>query len=227
MNQPMDELRAIVMRAENTWTSTAIPRLRMVRGEACSDQVYEPMIHLVLQGTKILSIGDQILQFEPATYFVVPVDVPAIGQIGYDKPDACYLALSLTLDPVVIAGMLAEQEDDNAAPHPPRFSVSTATPDLIDACLRMMRLIDRPKEVAMLAPMIEREILFRVLQGPQGDMLRQAFTVRRCSRRASPSCCVAVIRSWDQWTGVARLALCVTGRRCELQVGPDVVNRMD
>jgi AraC-like DNA-binding protein len=173
MNQPMDELRAIVMRAENTWTDTGIPRLRMVRGEACSDQVYEPMIHLVLQGTKILSIGDQILQFEPATYFVVPVDVPAIGQICYDKPDTCYLALSLTLDPAVIAGMLAEQEDDGAAPLAPRFSVSTATPELIDACLRMMRLVDRPKEVAMLAPMIEREILFRVLQGPQGDMLRQ------------------------------------------------------
>lgn len=97
----MDELRAIVMRAENTWTDTGIPRLRMVRGEACSDQVYEPMIHLVLQGTKILSIGDQILQFEPATYFIVPVDVPAIGQICYDRPDTCYLALSLTLDPVV------------------------------------------------------------------------------------------------------------------------------
>lgn len=55
----------------------------------------------------------------------------------------------------------------------PGFSVSPVTPELIDACLRMMRLIDRPEESAVLAPMIEREILFRVLQGPQGDMLRQ------------------------------------------------------
>lgn len=55
----------------------------------------------------------------------------------------------------------------------PGFSVSPVTPELIDACLRMMRLIDRPEESAVLARMIEREILFRVLQGPQGDMLRQ------------------------------------------------------
>ena len=172
MEQALDELRSIVMRAGNKWTETGIPRVEMVRGEACSDQVYQPMLHLVLQGKKILSIGNQILQFEPATYFVVPVDVPAIGQLCFDRPDSLYLALSLTLDPTVVAAMLLEH-DNRPTEAAPAFVVSTASNELIDACLRMLRLVDRPDEIAMLAPMFEREILFRVLQGPQGDMLRQ------------------------------------------------------
>lgn len=173
METPINELRAIVMRAGDKWTATGLPRVAMVRSEACADQVYEPMLHLVLQGTKSLSIGDQILHFVPATYFVVPVDLPALGQVCGDAPGATYLALSLTLDPVVIAAMLADlcEKDDKVESE--AFAVSAATPELIDAWLRMMRLVDRPQEVALLAPMIEREILFRVLQGPQGDILRQ------------------------------------------------------
>jgi AraC-like DNA-binding protein len=173
MNDPIDELRAIVMRAENRWTGTGLPRVAMVRAEVCSDQVYEPMLHLVLQGTKSLSIGNQILRFEPATYFLIPVDVPAIGQIRSEGPGSPYLALSLTLDPSVIATMLVDLGETGSVKHAPDFSVSAVTPELIDAWLRMMRLVDRPNEVTMLAPMIEREILFRVLQGPQGNILRQ------------------------------------------------------
>jgi AraC-like DNA-binding protein len=173
MTNAMDELRAIVMRAGDKWTPTGLPRVSMVRAEACSNQVYEPMLHLVLQGTKSLSIGDEILRFEPATYFLVPVDLPAIGQISSDAPGSPYLALSLTFDPAVIAAMLDDLDDVSQAQPGPGFSVASASPELIDAWLRLMRLIDRPDEIALLAPMIEREILFRVLQGPLGDVLRQ------------------------------------------------------
>lgn len=173
MNEAMDELRGIVMRAGDGWATSGLPRVAMVKGEGCSDQVYEPMLHLVLQGTKSLSIGDQILRFEPATYFLVPVDVPAIGQVRSERPGSPYLALSLTLDPAVIAAMLVDLGGSCAVRGDPGFSVSLATPELIEAWLRMMRLVARPDEVAILAPMIEREILFRVLQGPQGDTLRQ------------------------------------------------------
>jgi len=171
--EPMDELRGIVMRAGDKWTPTGLARVAMVRAEACSDQVYEPMLHLVLQGSKSLSVGDKLLSFEPGSYFVVPVDVPAIGQISAERPGHPYLAISLTLDPAVIASMLDGLPEPCTPEKPSSFAVSAATPELIDAWLRMMRLVDRPNEAAMLAPMIEREILFRVLQGPQGDMLRQ------------------------------------------------------
>lgn len=170
----MDELRAIVLRAGDKWTPTGIPRVEMVRAEVCSNQVYQPMMHLVLQGTKTISIGDQLLTFDAASYFIVPVDLPAVGQIAPETPGRPYLALSLALDPTVIGAMLDELGEDEEAPvrDGPCFSVTTLTPELIDAWLRMMRLVDRPQEAAMLAPMIEREILFRTLQGPQGHMLR-------------------------------------------------------
>jgi transcriptional regulator GlxA family with amidase domain len=79
----------------------------------------------------------------------------------------------LTLDPAVIAAMLTDLCETDYDGEGEAFAVSAAGPELIDAWLRMMRLVDRPQEAAMLAPMVEREILFRVLQGPQGDMLRQ------------------------------------------------------
>lgn len=173
MTEALNELRSIVMRADSRWTETGLPRVAMVRAEACSDQVYEPMLHLVLQGAKSLSIGDRILKFEEASYFVVPVDVPATGEIEAEGPSRPYLAVSLTLDPAAIAAMIAEMGMANTAPPPAGFSVSPATSELIDAWLRLMRLIDRPQEAAMLAPMIEREILFRILMGPQGDKLRE------------------------------------------------------
>jgi AraC-like DNA-binding protein len=173
MSDAMDELRAIVMRAGDKWTPTGLPRVSMVRAEACSNQVYEPMLHFVLQGTKSLSIGDQVLRFDQESYFLVAADLPAIGQIRSNAPGSPYLALSLTLDPGVIAAMLEDLDDKGGAGPAPSFSVATSSPELIDAWLRLMRLMDRPKEVVVLAPMIEREILFRVLQGPNGDVLRQ------------------------------------------------------
>lgn len=174
MNQAIDELRAIVMRAENKWAPTGLPRVAMVRAEACSDQVYKPTLHLVLQGNKMLSIGDEILHFEPATYFVIPVELPMIAQVASgdsERADCPYLALSLTLDATVIATLLSDLCETRPAPGAATFSVACATPELLDAWLRMMRLLDRPAEAALLAPMIEREILFRALQGSHGARL--------------------------------------------------------
>jgi AraC-like DNA-binding protein len=172
MKTAMDELRAIVMRAGSRWTDTGIPRVAMVRSEGCADQVYEPMLHLVLQGSKTLSIGDQNLHFDEATYFIVPVHVPATGEVQSDGSNP-YLAVSLKLDPTIIANLMAEMHGAGTTPDPTGFAVSPASPELIDAWLRMMRLIDQPNEAPILSAMIEREILFRVLIGPQGDKLRE------------------------------------------------------
>ena len=169
----MEELRAIVMRAGDKWTGTGIPRVEMVRAEACANQVYQPMLHLVLQGSKTLSIGDQLLDYPAGSYFLVPVDVPATGEIRSSGAGLPYLAISLTLDPTVIASLLVAEAEMREPSDTTCFSSVPASPELIDAWLRMMRIIDRPNEAAVLAPMIEREILFRVLQGPLGGMLRE------------------------------------------------------
>uniref|UniRef100_UPI0035CC8246 AraC family transcriptional regulator n=1 Tax=uncultured Sphingomonas sp. TaxID=158754 RepID=UPI0035CC8246 len=183
----MDELRGIVMRAGSTWTPTGLPRVSMVRAEGCADQVYAPMLHLVLQGAKTLSIGDQILHFAAAHYAILPVELPATGTIAAEGPAKPYLAVSLALEPARIAALVAEMGDAATVPAASGFSVSTAPPELIDAWLRLMRLIERPGEAAMLAPMIEREILFRVLLGPQGARLREIACAESCLAQVRPA----------------------------------------
>ncbi|TNB83433.1 AraC family transcriptional regulator [Pseudomonas sp. Fig-3] len=163
-------------RAENRRTETGIPRLAMVQGEIPAHllaAVYEPMINLILQGSKSMTIGDRTLDYDPATYFVMSIELPAVGQVHPAASGEPYLAVSLTLDPAVLATLLADlpkpvgHYDKDAG-----FSVAAVTPELMDAWVRMLRLMNRPEDIAALAPVYEREILYRVLQGPHGWMLR-------------------------------------------------------
>ncbi|WP_342323871.1 AraC family transcriptional regulator [Kosakonia sp. BYX6] len=181
MEQQLQELRELASCAGHQRTDTGIPRLAMVQGEIPEHRlsaVYEPMINLVLTGSKTMSVGEHSYHYDPATYFVMSVDLPAIGRVHADTQSAApYLALSLTLQPELIAELLSSlpgrtfTERDQAA-----FAVAPVTPELLDAWLRLLRLMKRPEEIAALAPAYEREILFRVLQGPLGWMLRDIAT---------------------------------------------------
>ncbi|UDI95209.1 AraC family transcriptional regulator [Pseudomonas sp. IAC-BECa141] len=176
MNNQLTELCALAQHAENRRTETGIPRVAMVQGEIPEHMlaaVYEPMINLILQGSKSMTIADRTLHYDPATYFVMSIDLPAVGQVHPSASGEPYLAVSLTLDPVVLTTLLADlpkplgqHEQDSG------FSVAAVTPELMDAWVRMLRLMGRPEEIAALAPVYEREILYRVLQGPHGWMLR-------------------------------------------------------
>jgi AraC-like DNA-binding protein len=190
MEKPMEELRRLVMRAQATWTQTGLPRVAMVRAEACADQVYQPMLHLVLQGSKTLSIGDEVSKYSEGHYFLVPVDVPATGQIHASDNARPYLAVSLTLDPDVIATLLMDEGNAPRVPQSSCFEGVLAPAEMLDAWLRMLRLMDHPQDTAVLAPMIEREILFRTLQGPLGGILRDV---------ARPDGRMTQIRRVTQW----------------------------
>ena len=173
MNDSMAELRSIVTRAGDRWTETGIPRVAMVHAEACASQVYQPMLHLVLQGSKTLSIGDQLRRYEAGTYFIVPVDIPATGQIFPGEGGQAYMATSLTLEPAIIASISGGAEAAPATWRAACFAPTQASSEMTDAWLRMMRLVDRPGDREVMAPLIEREILFRALQGPLGGALRE------------------------------------------------------
>ncbi|MCI1040439.1 AraC family transcriptional regulator [Pseudomonas putida] len=177
MTTPIDELRTLAARAENRRTETGIPRVAMVQGkipEHMLAAVYDPMINLILQGSKSMTVGDRTLRYDPATYFVMSVDLPAVGTVNAAESGAPYLAVSLTLDPVVLTTLLADLPEPTVQyEHHLGFSVAAVTPELMDAWVRMLRLMDKPEEIAALARVYEREILYRVLQGPHGWMLRE------------------------------------------------------
>jgi hypothetical protein len=101
------------------------------------------------------------------------VDLPAAGSIRRFAPGEPYLAIKLALDPKILASLLAEiPKPAGGKPFDSGFSVAPVTPELLDAWHRMMRLLDHPDEIAVLAPVYEREVLFRGLQGPLGDAAR-------------------------------------------------------
>ena len=176
MEAQLQELRTLASRAENRRTETGIPRVAMVQGEIPEHQlsaVYEPMINLILTGSKTITVGDQTHHYDPATYFVMSIDLPAVGAVHAAKTGEPYLAIGLTLEPAIVANLLADlPKPAGGQLYSPGFSVAPVTPNLLDVWVRMLRLMDRPDEIVALSPAYEREILFRVLQGPLGWMLR-------------------------------------------------------
>ena len=198
MNDQLLELRSLAAGAGNRRTETGIPRVAMIQGEIPEHMlaaVYEPMVNLILQGSKTMTVGDRTLRYDPATYFVMSIELPAVGSVHPAASGEPYLALSLTLDPAVLSTLLTdlptpaggdESENDNNA----GFSVAAVTPKLMDAWLRMLRLMGKPDDIAALSPVYEREILYRVLQGPHGWMLRDI---------AAPDTAMARVSQAIQW----------------------------
>lgn len=172
----LEQLCNLVNRAEPRRTETGIPRLAMVKGEIPAHKlaaVYEPMINLVVQGSKILTIGEQVLHYNPASYFVMSVDLPATGKVVAASPGKPYMAISLTISAAVVAEMMV---NDPKLPVPDEargFSVCAMNDRLMDAWCRLLQLMDTPQDIPALAPLYERELLYLVLQGPQGWLLQE------------------------------------------------------
>lgn len=194
MKDQLNELRILAAKAENRRTETGIPRVAMVQGDIPEHMlaaVYDPMINLILQGSKTMTVGDRTLRYDPATYFVMSIDLPAVGAVHAAETGEPYLAVSLTLDPTVLVTLLADlPKPMGRYENDPGFSVAAITPELMDAWVRMLRLMGNPDAIAALAPAYEREILFRVLQGPHGWMLREI---------AAPDTAMARVSLAIQW----------------------------
>jgi AraC-like DNA-binding protein len=180
MQETITELRGLALKyVDGRCLDTAIPRVAISYGGVGTEAtpgVYEPLICLILQGAKCILIGDQALHYDHASYFISTIDVPATGEVYYAGADQPYLAITLKFDPAVISDVLISMGDDAPpAPSEPScgFGISPVTPDLLDAWLRLLRLTETPRDIPVLAPLIEREIIYRLLSGPRGCTLRQ------------------------------------------------------
>ncbi|MDR7378881.1 AraC-like DNA-binding protein [Rhodoferax ferrireducens] len=177
-------------------TSTAIPRVGLVRSDTPTlpmGVVYQPMLYIVAQGAKQALLGDNIVEYAAGQYLVVSVDLPITGSVIQACPEAPYLALSLELDPAVLSDMLLSLPGTAQDAPLPGLAVSPVTPDLLDAAVRLLRLLGRPADIPMLAPLAEREILYRLLTGAQAPMLRQIALAH--SRMAQVGQAIGWIRS--------------------------------
>ena len=174
MSEIRQELIALASRhAKGRRTKTAIPRITIGRSEVPTSplpELCQPTALLVLQGTKTVLIGDRTLRYGDGSYFVYAVEAPATSQLIEASSARPYIALAFALDVELIADLLI---DHGPVADSDGFVTYAADDDLLDAWRRMLRLLDRPEEIPVLGPMLEREIAFRLLQGPQGGKLRQ------------------------------------------------------
>jgi AraC-like DNA-binding protein len=146
----------------------------------------EPCFCVIAQGAKTLTLGEDVFRYDPARYMVATVGVPMTAQVVEASPDRPYLALRLALDPAVVASVMVE-----SALVPPRgegggvraVDVSRLDADLLDATLRLVRLVETPDAYRALAPMVVREIVYRLLAGAQGGRMRHLATVGGLAHR--------------------------------------------
>jgi AraC-like DNA-binding protein len=195
MKEMLDSLCTIVDRhAAGRYQPSALPRVALYKDGAAPQPVsgvYQPMMALIVSGAKEIAIGDRRLRYDPASYFIATVELPASGCVKLDLPDQRYLAVSLDLDSERLASVLTDVETELPT-REPAFAVNPVTADLLDAWLRLLRLLDTPQDIAMLAPLYEREILYRLVQGPQGSIVRQI--ARADSRLSRVRRAIATIR---------------------------------
>jgi AraC-like DNA-binding protein len=184
MSEALQELLDIAERhACGRRTKTAIPRVSISRTEISTPPLLgmcQPAALFVLQGVKSVLIGERVLRYDPASYFIHPVEIPATGQVIEASTARPYLAIGFTINVQAVAALLADHEP---AASGDAFATYPVNDDLLDAWRRMLRLLDRPAEIPVLAPMLEREILFRLLQGPQSAKLRLLARTAGCLSR--------------------------------------------
>ena len=165
--------------------TTAIPRLILYRASHVEEPmhaVYEPAVCVVAQGRKQAIAGEGVYVYDAEKYLVVSVGVPAVGRILEASPDKPFLCLALGLDPAAIAALMLESDIERAGREQPgsALSVSTLDSKLLDACVRLVGLLGSPRDIPVLAPIAEREILYRLLRGDQTARMSQiAFAESR------------------------------------------------
>ncbi|KQM86701.1 AraC family transcriptional regulator [Sphingomonas sp. Leaf22] len=159
--------------------STAMPHVSLIRADAPSTPtpaVYEASLCIIAQGSKRVSIGEHSVVYDAAHYLLVSVDLPLVGHVLDASPERPYLCCKIDLYASILADLMAIEGGGLVRTDLPVLGVYPGDPDLIDAACRLVGLLDRPDTIRALAPLIEREILYRLLTGPHGPMLRHVAT---------------------------------------------------
>jgi hypothetical protein len=173
------ELRDLIARHARPDETTAIDGVLLSAAERPGEpraSTTGTVMAVIAQGAKRLAIGDRVYDYRPGQYLVASVDLPITGHYTHASADEPALGFGLILRPPAIAALVLEATLASAprpAAAPPGIGVADASPEFLDAVVRMVRLLDRPRDHAILAPMLEREILWRLLDGPLGQSVHQ------------------------------------------------------
>ncbi|WP_420144227.1 AraC family transcriptional regulator N-terminal domain-containing protein [Sphingobium sp.] len=154
---------------------TAIDRLTLVRWSHAGEPVHmlqRPALCIIAQGVKQVMLGDGVLSYGPASYLVASLDLPITGTVMQASENAPYLCFCLYLDSALLSDIAISLPPVAPVAEGSALSLHPITPELLDAATRLTALLDQPDSAPLLAPLIERELLVRLMTGPSGGIVR-------------------------------------------------------
>lgn len=152
--------------------------MSLFRREAPSEPIsylHGPSICLIAQGAKRVFLGAEAYAYDANHFLLASVGMPVVAQITEASAAKPYLSLTLKIDPAAIAQLIM----DGNLPLPGRpkagrgKAISEVSPQLLSAFQRLVDLLEVPEDIPILAPLVQREIHYRLLAGDQGVRLRQ------------------------------------------------------
>lgn len=170
--------------------ATDIPGLslhRRTRPTAPCSATYTPGVIVIAQGRKQAELGGSTFVYDPSRYLLTAVDLPVLSRVVDASEDAPCLAMTLKLQMPVVRELLNREEIRISAPPSDRPAMGAAetTVEFLDACCRLVDLLDRREDIPFLSGLIEREIVYRILRGSQGARLRAIATLGDQSHRTA------------------------------------------
>jgi len=149
--------------------------------------VYEPSLCFVVQGRKRALLGGEVFRYDARSYLIFTVDLPVAFQVEQASKREPYLGFRLALDPALVASVVMDSEIQikKSEAGTKAMNVSSVDADLLDAVVRLVRLVETPAERKVLAPLITREIIYRLLMGGQGARLNHILASGGDTRRIS------------------------------------------
>jgi len=171
-------------------TATAIPGLRLYRRSqpsACASAAYEPSLVVFVQGQKQINVGKTTYICDGRNFLLTSIDLPVVSQVIEATEKEPILGLILKLEMPAVREILSQQEfhlgEESADAR--GMAVGVSSSELLDACSRLVDLLDAPREIPFLGSLIQREIVFRLLCSPQGKHLRAIATLGEQSHRTA------------------------------------------
>jgi len=171
-------------------TPTEIEGLRLYRRSepsACASAAYEPSLVVFVQGQKRINVGKSTYICDGSNFLLTSVDLPVVSQVIAATQDEPILGLLLKLEMSAVREILSQQEfhlrEESADAR--GMAVGVSSIELLDACSRLVDLLDTPQDIPFLGSLIQREIVFRLLRSPQGKHLRAIATLGEQSHRTA------------------------------------------
>jgi hypothetical protein len=180
------DLRENLKRRIDLWMGSAQDRTTEIPGvslhrrtapTAPCPATYEPNMTVIFQGQKRVELGPKVFIYDESRYLLTSLDLPVVTQVIEASEEVPFLALMLKIEMPVIRDLLSKEEIPSTPSDAPAMVTGETTAGILSACSRLVDLLDNPEDLPFLSGLIQREILYRILKGPEGARLRTIATL--------------------------------------------------